>query len=45
MFFVWHTGDIDEEIVVDNVTLFGPARFARLVMETGPSFSLKDKVS
>jgi hypothetical protein len=45
MFFVWHSGDVNEQIETDGVTLLGPNEFARLVMETGLVFWLKDKVS
>lgn len=45
MFFVWHTGNIETKEADDEVTLIGPARLAKMVLDAGLSSWLKDKVS
>lgn len=44
MFFVWHSGNIGEA-EVDNVTLIGPDRLARMVFDAGLTAWLREKVS
>lgn len=43
MFFVWHSGKVDESIAPDSVTLIGPQRFARMVVDAGLSGWVRDK--
>ncbi|OAP47430.1 hypothetical protein ATC00_22495 [Sinorhizobium americanum] len=45
MFFVWHTGDIPEDRKVDGVTLLGPQKLSRMILDTGLSSWLREKVS
>ncbi|MGN6148716.1 MAG: hypothetical protein ACTHPD_09275, partial [Rhizomicrobium sp.] len=45
MFFVWHTGTIKGDKAGDEVTLIGPARLSKMVLDAGLSSWLKDKVS
>lgn len=45
MFFVWHTGSLPEETVMEGVTLLGPARLAQLILDSGLSRWLREKVS
>ncbi len=44
MFFVWHSGDISDDLAPDNVSLLGPARLARMVLDAGLSSWLRGKV-
>lgn len=45
MFFVWHTGSIPEDAKIDGVTLLGPMRLAQLILDSGLSRWLREKVS
>lgn len=45
MFFVWHTGKLDEGDSNDAITRLGPSKFARLVLLAGLSPWLREKVS
>lgn len=44
MFFVWHTGIVTTE-PVEQITLWGPDKVAKLVLETGLLSWLKDRTS
>ncbi len=44
MFFVWHSGDL-EAVQDDDVTLIGPQRLARMVLDAGLVSWLREKVS
>jgi hypothetical protein len=44
MFFVWHTGDVTDNDVED-ITLVGPDRLARMVLDAGLSSWVREKVS
>jgi len=43
MFFVWHTGKVNEGNVPDGVTLIGPRRLAKMVVDAGLSSWVRDK--
>lgn len=45
MFFVWHTGDLSEDDEQANVTLLGPRRLSRMVLDAGLSSWVREKVS
>ena len=45
MFFVWHTGAIAETDAFDGITLVGPARLSRMILDAGLSTWLREKVS
>jgi len=45
MFFVWHRGALREDREHDGVTLIGPNRLAELIVSTGLTRWLRDKVS
>ena len=45
MFFVWHTGDVGAAPDHGRVTLIGPARLARMVLDAGLATWLRQKVS
>lgn len=45
MFFVWHRGALCEDREHDGVTLVGPNRLAELIVSTGLTRWLRDKVS
>ena len=45
MFYVWHSGTVDEAIGHDGVTLVGPRGLARMVMDAGLSTWLREKVA
>jgi hypothetical protein len=45
MFFVWHTGNIVEGDGPEGVTLIGPQKLSRMVLDAGLSSWLRDKVS
>ncbi len=45
MFFVWHTGNIPENLAPEGVILLGPQRLARMVLDAGLSSWLREKVS
>lgn len=45
MFFVWHTGDLAEECDLGGVTLLGPHKLSRMVLDAGLSSWLREKVS
>lgn len=45
MFFVWHSGAIDESNAIDDVTLVGPEQLSRMVLDAGLSSWLREKVS
>lgn len=46
MFFVWHTGDLAEEDTdTASVTLLGPKKLSRMVLDCGLSSWLREKVS
>jgi hypothetical protein len=45
MFFVWHTGDIPQTEATSGVTLVGPHKLAGMVIDSGLSSWLRDKVA
>lgn len=45
MFFVWHSGNIDEGQNLDGVILLGPDKLARMVLDAGLASWLLEKVS
>lgn len=45
MFFVWHTGSISETDDTEDVTLIGPTKLSRMVLDAGLSSWLREKVS
>lgn len=45
MFFVWHTGDLFEEDNQQGVTLIGPKKLSRMVLDSGLTSWLREKVS
>ena len=45
MFFVWHTGTVTAEDDFDGITLVGPERLSRMVLDAGLSSWLREKVS
>lgn len=45
MFYVWHTGSLLEDTVINGVTLLGPTRLAQLILDSGLSRWLREKVS
>lgn len=45
MFFVWHTGDVGTAPEQGRVTLVGPDRLARMVLDAGLATWLRQKVS
>jgi len=45
MFFVWHTGDLPEVGGPADVTLLGPQRLSRMVLDAGLSSWLREKAS
>lgn len=45
MFFVWHSGPLNEEQSIDGVTLIGPNRLAELILDSGLTRWLRNKVS
>jgi hypothetical protein len=45
MFFVWHTGEVTDDRSSDTVTLVGPERLSRMVLDAGLSSWLREKVS
>ncbi|SIT49264.1 conserved hypothetical protein [Paraburkholderia piptadeniae] len=45
MFFVWHTGALPEHTAIEGVTLLGPTRLAQLILDSGLSRWLREKVS
>lgn len=45
MFFVWHTGKIPEDENHEGVTLIGPERLSRMILDAGLSSWLREKVS
>lgn len=44
MFFVWHTGAIDESSQISNVTLIGPSKLSHMVLDAGLARWLREKV-
>ena len=44
MFFVWHTGGLNEGMHQDGVVMVGPQRLARMVVDAGLSSWVRDKV-
>ena len=44
MFFVWHSGDVGE-VDSEDITLIGPNRLARMVLDAGLVSWLREKVS
>lgn len=44
MFFVWHTGDL-EDAVLEGVILIGPHKLAKMVFDAGLTSWLREKVS
>lgn len=45
MFFVWHTGEVPDDEDKGDITLIGPSRMARMVLDAGLSSWLREKVS
>lgn len=45
MFFVWHTGELALNSELEGLTLVGPDRLARMVLDAGLSSWLREKVS
>ena len=45
MFFVWHSGSLSEEKMVEGVTLIGPNKLAEMVLSSGLTRWLRNKVS
>lgn len=45
MFFVWHTGNLSEDLEIPGVILVGPNKLSRMVMDAGLSSWLREKVS
>jgi hypothetical protein len=45
MFFVWHSGTIAADAAFDCITLVGPERLSRMVLDAGLSSWLREKVS
>ena len=45
MFFVWHTGSVTAGDGLDGITLIGPERLSRMVVDAGLSSWLREKVS
>jgi len=45
MFFVWHTGTISDGDSFDGITLVGPERLSRMVLDAGLASWLREKVS
>jgi len=45
MFFVWHTGEVADDGSSAAVTLIGPERLSRMVLDAGLSSWLREKVS
>ena len=45
MFFVWHTGKITPADALDRITLVGPERLAKMVLDAGLASWLRGKVS
>ena len=45
MFFVWHTGEITNDIDPGNITLVGPKELSRMVLDAGLCSWLREKVS
>jgi len=45
MFFVWHSGTVPTKTDESNITLVGPDRLARMVLEAGLTSWLREKVS
>jgi len=45
MFFVWHTGDVGAAPEYGRVTLVGPDRLARMILDAGLATWLRQKVS
>ncbi len=45
MFFVWHSGPLNEELEIEGVTLIGPGKLAELILSSGLTRWLRNKVS
>lgn len=45
MFFVWHSGTLSADDTQDGITLIGPERLSRMVLDAGLSSWLREKVS
>lgn len=45
MFFVWHSGSLTEKQMVEGVTLIGPNKLAEMVLSSGLTRWLRNKVS
>ncbi|WOF43285.1 restriction endonuclease [Sphingopyxis indica] len=45
MFFVWHSGNISEDLDANGVILLGPTRLARMIVDSGLTSWLREKVS
>lgn len=45
MFFVWHTGEINCDRATEGVTLVGPQKLAKMILDAGLSSWLREKVS
>lgn len=45
MFFVWHSGPLNEELEIGGVTLIGPDKLAELILSSGLTRWLRNKVS
>lgn len=45
MFFAWHTGDIKVDAIPAGVTLLGPEKLSRMVLDAGLASWLRDKAS
>lgn len=44
MFFVWHSGPLNEEQQIDGVTLIGPEKLSEIILESGLTRWLRKKV-
>ena len=45
MFFVWQTGTVTARDAFDRITLVGPERLSRMVLDGGLASCLREKVS
>ncbi len=44
MFFVWHSGPLNEDQQIDGVTLIGPEKLSEIILESGLTRWLRKKV-
>ena len=44
MFFVWHSGPLNEDQKIDGVTLIGPEKLSEIILESGLTRWLRKKV-